>query len=351
MYVEVFDTLLDHLKVKRIVRDLGIPAVVMRGIIVSIWLQAVRHKEDGCLSGWTPDDIADYSGWDEFKEWIERIDKKQKLADASHLVDAITAHGLFDLDMAGDLWIHDWNQYAGRLKRADTRRRDRERKRAWRERQLEMGIGAEAADEDPQEENVRGTVTDVPVTVTNVPGTNVTVPGTSVIVTPDRIGSDRIGSDQDQINICPDKEASAEPTNGKRKRRLSPVKTEDVDVVCAHYVRYHPRAKPNEKDRAKIRKRLEEGWQADDLRRAIDGCHASPFHSGDNETGTKYQSLELIVRDAGKVQKFIEMFENKPEGGSGAGRKGRRNLDAVKDFISRQRDRVSGNGGQNASQD
>lgn len=87
-----------------------------------------------------------------------------------------------------------------------------------------------------------------------------------------------------------------------------------VERVIEHYMSYHPRAKPDEKERALIRKRLKEGRTEDDLKRAIDGCHVSPWHCGDNPGGNKYQSLELIVRDAKHVTTFLEKLDDHQRG-------------------------------------
>ena len=44
-----------------------------------------------------------------------------------------------------------------------------------------------------------------------------------------------------------------------------------------------------------------------DLKTAIDGCHRSPHHCGENDRGAKYQSLELIMRDSKHVLQFLEV--------------------------------------------
>lgn len=84
----------------------------------------------------------------------------------------------------------------------------------------------------------------------------------------------------------------------------------EVEQVFAHYRTFHPRTFRNpsrvSKEWKLIERRLGEGFSVDDLRMAIDGCHASPWHNGENDTGRKYQSLELIVRDGSKVQQFME---------------------------------------------
>lgn len=101
---------------------------------------------------------------------------------------------------------------------------------------------------------------------------------------------------------------------------LSPEQAAVLEVF-AHYRTYHPRSFPqlpkrrsgkrNEVDQ--ILDRLSEGWSVEDLRRAIDGCHRSPHHQGANPLRTKYDSLELIVRDSKRVQQFIDIVENPPQ--------------------------------------
>lgn len=90
--------------------------------------------------------------------------------------------------------------------------------------------------------------------------------------------------------------------------------SDQVKAVIAHYQTHHPKARPGKKERALLQARLKEGYGVADLCRAIDGCHRSPHHCGQNETGAKYQSLELIVRDSKHVQQFMEVPDKPPEG-------------------------------------
>lgn len=75
----------------------------------------------------------------------------------------------------------------------------------------------------------------------------------------------------------------------------------------------HTRARLDAKRRQKIRQRLLDGYTAQDLIDAIDGCAASPFHTGQNESGSVYDDLELIARDAKHVDQFIRI-KTKTEG-------------------------------------
>ncbi|MEL6544367.1 MAG: hypothetical protein AAFQ82_07060 [Myxococcota bacterium] len=94
-----------------------------------------------------------------------------------------------------------------------------------------------------------------------------------------------------------------------------PVRSKEILAVFDHYRTHHPRAhkKPTSKQAEwkKIKARLDEGYTVDDLKLAIDGCHVSPFHCGENERGQLYQKLELIVRDGSRVNQFIEAYENR----------------------------------------
>lgn len=55
-----------------------------------------------------------------------------------------------------------------------------------------------------------------------------------------------------------------------------------------------------------VRGRLAEGYTVDELKRAVDGCKNSPHHQGQTATNsTVYDDLELICRDAGKVDMFV----------------------------------------------
>ena len=92
--------------------------------------------------------------------------------------------------------------------------------------------------------------------------------------------------------------------------------TPDVQAVFDAYRKHHPRAfakpVPASKEWRAIAARLREGFSVADLIEAIEGCHVSPFHCGENDRQTKYQSLGLIVRDGSQVSKFIELARDGP---------------------------------------
>lgn len=114
------------------------------------------------------------------------------------------------------------------------------------------------------------------------------------------------------------------------------VSSDQVKAIVAHYQSYHPKAKADEKLRTKIAGRLRDGFSVEELTTAIDGCHKSPWHCGENDRHSKYQTLELIVRDADHVTQFIEHASTRA--GPRLTGKSQRSLEAVNRLMQRQHD-------------
>lgn len=142
-----------------------------------------------------------------------------------------------------------------------------------------------------------------------------TSPADSLLLIPDSLSSEGepsgVGvSPQGNGFLSKEFEAESQCASGRGAKPKSVATKAElaaaVKAVVAHYAGYHPKARPGDSDRKLIAARLAEGYSADDLKAAIDGCHRSPHHCGENASGTKYQSLALIVRDAGHVAQFIE---------------------------------------------
>lgn len=105
-------------------------------------------------------------------------------------------------------------------------------------------------------------------------------------------------------------------SSGRDTRKARPLKIDprkgEIDEVVAHYQSIHPRSKPGAKERKLIGDRLAEGRTARDLCQAIDGQHVTPHNLGANETGTKYLGLDLAVRSASHVDRYLEAAESPP---------------------------------------
>lgn len=83
--------------------------------------------------------------------------------------------------------------------------------------------------------------------------------------------------------------------------------------VFSHYRSYHPKAFPSPgpgtKEWALIKARFAAGFSVSDLKRAIDGFEADPFHRGENDRRKAYLALELFMRDDKHVQEGMELAE------------------------------------------
>jgi hypothetical protein len=58
--------------------------------------------------------------------------------------------------------------------------------------------------------------------------------------------------------------------------------------------------------------RLKEGFTVDDLKRAVDGCKATPHNMGQNDRGETYNDLELICRNVENVERFMRNAKSPP---------------------------------------
>ena len=60
-------------------------------------------------------------------------------------------------------------------------------------------------------------------------------------------------------------------------------------------------------NRKRLIKKSLKYYSLQDLCNAIRGCSKSPYHMGQNAQKTKYNGLDLILRNAEKIDKFIEL--------------------------------------------
>lgn len=71
-----------------------------------------------------------------------------------------------------------------------------------------------------------------------------------------------------------------------------------------------PRSVLDEKRKKLIKTALKNGYTKDQLFDAIRGCSMSAFHMGENDRGLKYNGLDLILRNAEHIDKFIDIAAN-----------------------------------------
>ncbi|WMD23057.1 hypothetical protein RAS12_11985 [Achromobacter seleniivolatilans] len=108
--------------------------------------------------------------------------------------------------------------------------------------------------------------------------------------------------DKTPLSACADRGADGEPSE-----RTPPPKPDDVQEVFAYWqeAMSSPRSVLDDKRRKVIRTALKAGHSVDDLRRAIRGCSKTPHNMGLNDRGEKYNGIELILRSADQIDRFI----------------------------------------------
>ena len=129
--------------------------------------------------------------------------------------------------------------------------------------------------------------------------------------------------DVDQLGILKlmDSLSSTEPVKkrgrvpravGQAAKRRS-VDDADIQRVFDHWVttmrsNKSSRTKLDEKRKLFIGAAVHD-YGVDDCLKAITGCSMSPFHMGANRNKKRYDSLELIFRDADHIEKFCDIAE------------------------------------------
>ena len=99
-WIQVHQTLKDHRKVLAAADELDIEPAHMLGLLISFWLWALDNAPTGSLAGISPRMIARAAQYNE---------------DPGKFVDALKDVGLLDTDQAGNLELHDWYEYTGKL--------------------------------------------------------------------------------------------------------------------------------------------------------------------------------------------------------------------------------------------
>lgn len=94
---------------------------------------------------------------------------------------------------------------------------------------------------------------------------------------------------------------------------VSSHETADIISQVFNYWRVvlkHSKAKLDATRRKKIIAAIKLGFSFEELKQAIDGCSRSPFHMGSNDQGRKYDDINLIFRNAAKIEMFIGLSIN-----------------------------------------
>lgn len=117
---------------------------------------------------------------------------------------------------------------------------------------------------------------------------------------------------------------------------MSRVARDDVVSIFDHWrqTMEHDKARLDDKRRKLIRNALSLGYSVADLQQAITGYSLSPFHMGMNDNGRRYDGLDLILRNAEKIDAGIEFYRNPPKLKGKQARIEAINDQAMQDFLN-----------------
>lgn len=98
------------------------------------------------------------------------------------------------------------------------------------------------------------------------------------------------------------------------------VSLEFVEEIFNHWkiTLNHPRSKIDDNRKKLIKKCLKDGYTKEDLCKAITGCSLTPHNMGQNDNSQRYDSIELILRNNGQIDRFMKNADNPPGVGNGS---------------------------------
>lgn len=298
-----------------------------------------------------PDDVSSYMRW-YVKDWmaaVQPLNAEERGAYASLLASMWDNHGKLPLDPRDlantcGLTLKRWPRVWARIERffqvvddgrAITQKRladELEKARAVRQKRVEAGVlggrprAQEGGGSDPRAGIVTNPERGQTVEVNHAEGLDTGKANGYVLPKQNESTGSGIRDPSPNGEIPPTPQRGGgllslippDPSQGK-----APSRGDQVLAVFAHYRRYHPRAFPHPNSRSaewrKVLDRLNEGHTLEDLQAAIDGYHRNPWHLGQNDRGTKYLDLGLIVRDGAHVARGIEYAASNPAPGNDHG--------------------------------
>ena len=276
-----------HRKRKKLKRLLGFGAEVY---LIDLWLSVAMACPEGVLIGWYNQDIADACDWD---------------GDPEQLVSAFIESGWIDIGEDGTYILHDWDEHQGWACHAKTRSRSAKKAAdiRWNKKHTPTG--------KPSDSDSNATAL-LSHQVRNAPS-----PSPSPSPSPNK---------EDVINITSLSSCGGDPSENPSESKLN--NSSEIKEIFQYWKNTlnHPKARIDEKRKIKISSALKNGYSVDDIKLAVDGCLASPYHQGENQQSAIYDSLELICRDSEHIDRFIKL-SNEPNAKllSAKGRQARQN--------------------------
>lgn len=300
MWIELHDGVREHPKLLKLAKRLGISKAQAIGHVISLWCWTLRMAADGDLRSFDAEDLEIAAEWE---------------GEQGAFTTAALGVKLLDKGRYGFV-IHDWGDYSGSLKAAH-------RQREWRKNKEKQ--------EKETLPNDDSSICDVTVTSQDSTETSRHADRPT-----DRPKDQTRPTDQTDRPTPLSSKLDLVVPEPEKPDRQSP----EVLAVFAHYRTHHPRAHPRPSSKGPewrcVKARLAEGYSVDDLKRAIDGIHLSPFHRGENERGQKYLGLKLALRDGDQVNKFTAIVEQHANGPPAVlSELTQRNLRAAENWVAR----------------
>ncbi len=288
MWIPLHESALGHRKFRRLARTLSINEAAAVGHLTLLWLSVLQRAPHGMLDDHDAEDIAAYARWE---------------GDADEFVTALMDVRFLDC-IDGTYALHDWDEHTLHGKEKSRRERDKQRKRVVNhtpETSPLPSCDAPHDNQEPQKDTFQHVSSGIPWNSTDDAQTSNGIPS--------EVSTNDSEFHALYIERDIDKEIEIEKTNTRRAHTR-----EDVLLVFSHYRKFHPHAHPSPQSNSiewkAIAARMAEGYSVEDLCKAIDGCHRSPFHLGQNESGTKHTGLRIVVRDGSQIANFIAMANN-----------------------------------------
>ncbi|QKQ48508.1 hypothetical protein [Achromobacter denitrificans] len=291
--------LASHPKTKKLIRRVGGDGAWR---LVCLFLWCAANRPDGNLEGLSDEDIELAVDW---------------AGDEGAFVAALHDVGFLDGDECSRS-VHGWQEHnpwvAGSEARSEKARwaalcKQYGRKDAARrmpEYAERIGV-ASSEDAAERQEHAGSMQTAVPEAASSMPAavpesaTSVPLAESSTAPSPSPSPSPS-PKDQTPLSADADRGAPADVQESPAAPKPDP-----VQEVFAYWqeVMNSPRSVLDDKRRKVIRGALKAGHSADDLRRAIRGCSKTPHNMGQNDRREKYNGIELILRSADQIDRFI----------------------------------------------
>lgn len=125
-WIESHQTVWEHAKTRKAARRLHIPPVQLVGHLHALWHWSLDHAEDGNVSKYDAEDLAIAARWDGDPDEFVTALTDCGPGDSAGYLERGGHYGDPSDELTGDLVLHDWWDYAGKL--IEWRRRDRRRK-------------------------------------------------------------------------------------------------------------------------------------------------------------------------------------------------------------------------------